>query len=259
MEDFKSNYFELIRVMLESKTDIALTESNMLESSSQNSSGAPRKQRKNIFKRLFGGITGITAISQKGSRSWHYPGNSKYNTIPCARTERIELRKREVESMEELLRSMYLQLKEKMAQMVTSANFCYRQLNLPLLHQDTIKNSKSFCGRLYLWFIYLLTVYLIWKVIVVRITSHLAAKHPSTTTNTLSLKTIANLAIGRGQSGDALSPALNLINKKLNIEIDLALWSLRLSFIMVGIIILSNLHGLVLEFSRVNIPKSLLR
>ena len=130
----------------------------------------------------------------------------------CAEQEDLEFRvKQDIEGLEAVNRLLFLELNEQHAM------------------RARLDESKTIKGRYFNLLGYVLSVYCLYKLVM----------------------TAANLVLGRVGKIDPVTRGMEIASDWLGLNVDVPFWSQHISFILVGIIIVTSVRSLLIRLTKV--------
>ncbi|XP_074652271.1 Golgi pH regulator A-like isoform X2 [Tubulanus polymorphus] len=157
------------------------------------------------------------AIAVRENQSTNYASSSggiwgriKNTVTYSSSSENVNLLKQEVNALEELSRQLFLEIAD--------------------LHntQERMEYSKTFKGRYFNFLGYFFSIYCVWKIFMATI----------------------NIIFDRVGKTDPVTRGIEIAVNYLGIQFDVRFWSQHISFILVGIIVVTSIRGLLLTLTK---------
>ncbi|XP_014353563.1 Golgi pH regulator isoform X2 [Latimeria chalumnae] len=137
-------------------------------------------------------------------------GMIKSVTSPVPGSENLSLIQQEVDALEELSRQLFLETVDLHAT------------------KERIEYSKTFQGKYFNFLGYFFSIYCVWKIFMATI----------------------NIVFDRVGKTDPVTRGIEITVNYLGIQFDVKFWSQHISFILVGIIIVSSIRGLLITLTK---------
>jgi len=152
--------------------------------------------------------TSMSDNNGENGSSWF----SRFKSPPTSPiiTENVQLLQRDVESMEELSRQIFLELVDLKTE------------------KKRIVDSKTYKGRLYHFLGYFFSIYCCFKIVMCTI----------------------NIVFNRIGKKDLITKGLEILDQRLGIQVEFAVWAQTFSFFLVGVMIVTSIRGLLITLTK---------
>lgn len=159
-------------------------------------------------------------------------------------SENIAVLEREIAQHEELSRQLFLDITEAREQ---QAQVCY---------------SQTWQGRYFNFLGYIVAAYCVWKIVTVRSRSIAALRcrrrrrRPPSRTDSVHApyaraQSTINIVFDRVGKIDPVTRSFEILVNWLGLSFDVPFWSQQVSFVLVGIIVLTSIRGLLIQLTKV--------